>query len=441
MKEIFTKEAFGIIGRLKRRDFSGNTGLAVKNSIFQILSIIALKGGSILFTIIVARMLLPDLFGLYSLALNTIVLISAFSDLGVGTTLIRFVSRELAKKRNNAGSYVDYLLKIKMRLTMLVSFVIIVSAYFLANVYYHKPIFFALIAGGLYIIFNSLSVFYSSLFQALNKFQINVYKEIIFQIARLILVPSAILLMVGKSTEVLLFFIFLAISISYAIGLVYLYICKPNLSKSKELLTPERKEVLRLILPLSATTISALFFGYVDTVMLGGFVESKYIGYYSAAMMLVSSISSLMGFSSALFPIFSRLNKEKLKLGLKKVLAISVPLCIIAIIATIFLSNIIVLIIYGSSFSPAVFLMQILSFIILLDPLISIYTGYHIAMKNQGYVAKYLLITAILNIGLNLLFITQGLRISQYSALIGAAIAIFISRIIYLGFLMSKRSN
>ncbi len=51
-----------------------------------------------LFTIVVARMLLPELFGLYSLALVTIVLFASFSDLGISSALITYGAKALAKR-------------------------------------------------------------------------------------------------------------------------------------------------------------------------------------------------------------------------------------------------------------------------------------------------------------------------------------------------------
>ena len=79
--------------RFKKRDFKGNTGQAIKNSSFQLAITLIAKIGSLLFTIIIARMLLPELFGLYGLALSTIALFLGFSDLGIGSALITFLGK------------------------------------------------------------------------------------------------------------------------------------------------------------------------------------------------------------------------------------------------------------------------------------------------------------------------------------------------------------
>ena len=55
-------------------------------------------------TILLARILMPELFGLYNLALSTIFLFSAISNLGIGETVITFVSKELGKNKKKSAN-------------------------------------------------------------------------------------------------------------------------------------------------------------------------------------------------------------------------------------------------------------------------------------------------------------------------------------------------
>ena len=78
MEEInFLKNIFF---RFSKADFSGTGGNLMKNSSYQLAQSLVLKFGSLLFTIIIARMLLPDIMGLYNLALVTIILFFSFSQ-------------------------------------------------------------------------------------------------------------------------------------------------------------------------------------------------------------------------------------------------------------------------------------------------------------------------------------------------------------------------
>src|SRR3989344_1099556 len=132
------KDVRNIFNLLKKRDFSSYTGLAIKNSVLQTTTLIISKIGSLVFTVIIARLLLPELFGLYSLALSTIILLSTFTDLGTSQTLVRYVSLSLSKKNKGiAKGYLIYLTKIKLILTFLSIFILLALAKFIYNTYYH----------------------------------------------------------------------------------------------------------------------------------------------------------------------------------------------------------------------------------------------------------------------------------------------------------------
>ena len=103
--------------RFRKKDFSGNQGALIKNSTWNLISIFGGKVGSFIFTIVLARMLMPELFGLYSLALSTILFFTIFSELGIGTSMLTYVSKSLGKNDpKKAKSYYNYLLKYKLYL-------------------------------------------------------------------------------------------------------------------------------------------------------------------------------------------------------------------------------------------------------------------------------------------------------------------------------------
>ena len=184
-----------LFGRLKRRDFSGNTGLAIKNSTFQFFTNSISKVGTLIFTVIIARLLMPELFGLYSLALSTILLFATISDFGIGSTLIKFISKEASKKSlKKARSYLTYLWKIKVVIMSVLIILLIVSARYISDTFYKKPIFMALIAGILYIFFYGLMLLLQSTLQSFNKFKDIFFGESIFQLSRIVLVSVAVLL-------------------------------------------------------------------------------------------------------------------------------------------------------------------------------------------------------------------------------------------------------
>jgi O-antigen/teichoic acid export membrane protein len=427
-----TNEVLGIWDRIRKRDFSGNTGLAIKNSIYQTATTIASKVGSLLFTIIIARMLLPELFGLYSLALSTIVLIAGFTDLGIGTTLVRYVAKKATLAK--AGPYVFYLRKIKMVASLILSLVLVLTAKFIADNYYQKPIFYALIAGGIYIMATSFLNFITGVFQAENNFKYPLYKEIFFQVLRLIVVPLTIILTLNKSSEILVTSLILSLSFCYFISIFFLYV---NLRKydKKELPPAEKMNVIKFTLPLTFTILSGIFFGYIDVIILGRFVASEFIAYYQTALALLGSGMAVISFSGALFPIFSKLSGEKLDLGLKKSLKMSILASFVGVILTVLLAPLVIKIVYGAAYLPAANLLRLISLIILIDPLIAIYSSYYISQGRNVFVAKTVIFATVLNIILNYILITSLLGKGMIYAVMGAAIATIVSRGVYLAVL------
>ncbi len=434
------KETLGILKRIKNRDFAGDTGAAIKNSTYNLGTNIVAKAGSIIFTIIIARLLMPELFGLYSLALSTIVIFSAFSDLGISTAVIKFMAFELSKRNGKPEKYYTTLLRWKVYLVLLVCLAMLLSAGFLSTRYYDKPIFLALIAGSFYILVSSLMSFFVSVFQAYNDFKKNLLKETIFQVARLILVPLSIIYFLSKGTELFLLCIFLSLSLSYLLGLIYLLI-KNKKYVPMELSSPEKKKLFFFVLPLSATALSGMFFGYVDMIMLGRFVESAFIGYYQAAIALIGSAGAVIGFSGALFPLFSKLKGKRLRLLFFKSVKYTFLFSFLGIIATLLLANWGVLLLYGAAYFPAALLLKILAVIILIDPLIGIYSGFLISQGRTKIIALLLIISTLINIFLNYSLISYGLTFSHYAAAIGAAIATIIAKALHLGFLIFYKNK
>jgi len=435
------KEFKEITGRLRKRDFSGNEGQAIKNSSFQLATTLVAKIGSLLFTIIIARMLMPELFGLYSLALGTIVLFAGFSDFGVGTAMLTFVSKALGRgDRKKAKAYFSYLLKRKWILVGIVTLVLLGSAYFIANNYYDKPIFYALLVGGLYLPLASMTGFFEGTFRAANKFKFVLFKELIFQFVRMSLVPLAIFFFLRKGLEapVLLGGIIFVLSLCFFVAFVFSYFVyrkrvKFSKEKKSRLLLEEKASLKKFIWPITLTVLSGVFFGYIDTIMLGHFVTGEFIGYYAAAFSLVASVAAIIGFTSgALFPIFARLKGKKLESGFRKTRLITLLISLAAAIVTFVLAKYLVLIAYGGDYLLAVLILQIFSLFILLGPIIGLYDAYFTSQERTKVIAFLLIITTMINIGLNWLFITQGLKIGMYEALIGAAIATLISKGVYL---------
>jgi O-antigen/teichoic acid export membrane protein len=443
IKNVFT--------RIKKRDFSGTTGQAIKNSSYQLARNLIFKFGSLLFTIIIARILLPELFGLYSLALSTILLFAAFSDLGINSALITYGARALGKKNlSKAKAYSKKLFKWKLNLIILSSLILLASAYFISEIYYSKPIFYALLAGGLYLPIIRITGFINQLFKTTENFKTPMIQEIIFQVTRFTIVPLTIIFFLNSkfSTQFLIFAIFISISLSHLVSLLFLsYQSKKNLkflkAKKENLNKTEIKNLKKFIYPLSATAMAGMFFGFIDILMLGHFVDSEFISYYGAAFSLVGGASAIIGFMSiSLMPILAKNSGKVLEKIFKKTKSFIILISISAGIFTYLLAGLIVKLAYGIEYSPAIQILQAFSVLVILLPIIGIYVSYYTVQKKTKTLAWLIISSAILNILFNYFAISYGLEnYGQLGAVFAAVFATIASRILYLGGLVSFRRN
>jgi O-antigen/teichoic acid export membrane protein len=443
-----SKEVFSIISRIKKRDFGGDTGVAIKNSIYQFASTFVSKICSLIFTVILARFLLgPELFGLYSLALTTILFFAVFADLGINQTLVKFVSSSLSKNNEKkAKSYFIYLVRIKLILTLIAALVLLITAKFIANNYYQKPeIYLALLAGASYLILAVFLGVFNGLFESLNNFKKGFYSNIILESSRLILVPAIILLAINKvSTELLLGIIFIALAFSFVLAFLYIYIsAKKQISllrqDREELSQREKRKLNSFILTLSTIAISGVLFGYIDTLMLGRFVKAEFIGYYRAVFSLITATSPLLTFSGALFPLFSRIKGNRLEKILKKSTRLTIFITIPFFLLMFFLSPVIVKIIFGNEYLPSINILRLFSILLVVLPLISIYSSVLVSQNKHKKVAGVMLTATLLNIILNYILITSLLPYGFLAAVYGATIATIISKFVYLIMLVVKK--
>jgi len=443
-----TKDIKIIIKRFKKRDFGDDTGQAIRNSTYQLANNIVMKLGSLIFTIIIAKMLLPEKYGLYALALSTIMLFTIFSDLGLSNALLTFGSKTLGKrKESKAKGYLKKLLIWKIKLLTISSGALLFLGYFIAKYWYSKPIFYALLVGVIYIPILGVLGFLEIIFRIENKFKYPLIKEIFFQIIKLILVPLTILILLSLhiKNSLLIAIIFIMLTFCYFISLIVLiYLIKQKShfikAKSKNLTNQELRRLKRFILPLSAVIFSGFFFNFVDIFMLGRYIiDTSYIGYYSIAFTLSCAAAALLGFISAGFaPIFAKLNGAKLEKLFQKsrnfVISLSIPGGIVTYILAPFVINII-----DTSYASAVPLLRLFAILVAILPAISIYSIYYISREKTPILAKLIIGTTLLNIFLNYIFITIGLRYSMFYAVFGACVATIISRIGYLSGLVAFR--
>lgn len=433
-----------LVKKFKEVASKGYLGLAVKNSVSQILITIAIKTGGLIFTAIIARVLMPELFGLYSLVFYTIFTFASFSDMGVGTSLTRFVSKALARgDRKKAKAYSVYHFKIKIYLTVIIFLILIISAKFISRTYYQKPIFLALLAGSLFVIILSMIGFIENFFRSTNQFQGIFLKESFFQIARILISPILIISFLKYATtqEISILIIVSSVFLPYLFTLIFfVYLTKKKITfltlNGGSLTKKNKKEINKFVIPVSISLICYTLIDQIDIILLGKFVTSEFIGYYSAAFSLISPATALATLSTALFPLFSRLDGEQLDRALRKsvkaILLISLSFTLFIIV----FAPIIVKIAYGGNYLMAIGLLRIGTLVIIPSTVVGIYVNYLMSKGKTKVTAKLLIILTIIKLVIGYILVSIFIKTSLLAATIGVISSRIVTEYIYWGALI-----
>jgi len=148
---------------------------------------------------------------------------------------------------------------------------------------------------------------------------------------------------------------------------------------------------------------------------------------------LALGIAALLSFPNAiLLPIFTKINRKNTKLVLDNTCRYLSIFTIPAIFGLLVLGKYFIRLIYGYEYLPSTLPFYVLVFLIFPVVFIGLLISLFSAEERPEIFTKLVLVSSVINIILNFIFIKLFLSISELWALVGAAIATLISWTIYL---------
>lgn len=410
--------------------------LTIKGSVYNLAALLVSKFGGLIFTVIIARMLLPELFGIYSLALSIVTVILTFTDLGIDNTFLRYLSDSEGKNNKKLSrGYVRYIFRIKCSLILFaVILLLVISKYLSYSIYENPLLFYPLLFSCLLIISESLMNFFSTIFISKKDFKRPVFFAASLQILRILFSVFAILIF----TDYLrISGIFMAFFVSgfFTIALMFFVLLKRDrfilLGKTEEF---DKSKINHYWKFMVFASISLVLFGSIDTLMLGKFVSSEFIGYYRVAMSLIIAISSLFSLSWTFFPVFTQIKGKRFHRGFNKILRYILIFSIPATAGIIFIAKYIIKAMYGDSYIFAAYPIYFLSLLILTTPLIGLYSIVFQSKEKPKIVSNSILFSLFVNILLNFLVIFL-FKDKPLFIIAGVGLATSLSRVLLLGLL------
>ena len=383
-------------------------------------------GAALLFfvEVFVARRIGVYQFGIYSTVTAWIYLLSIMATMGMNQLLLRFIPEYLAKEdhaslkgiisRANLWSFVATLVILVLGIIGMYLFNVTISLF--------EPFLWALIS----LPFIVLSSLRQAVLRGIGKFTYALLPEFIIRPSLILILLAFFALIKIELGAVRVIQIVLTASIfAYFIG-AFWQSKKLSVMVDGTMAIYRDREWVRVAIPLFVVVGLGLISIRIDIVMLSMLDGTRYVGIYSAASRIADVVVfSLVSANIVIIPMIARLNTSKnkseleslVRLASKGTLLFSLPMVIFLVI---FGHDILRL--FGTGFASGYTVLVIL----ILGQLASLISGpvgpLLMMTGHQDLAAKLVAISAVLNIGLNLILI-------PVVGMVGAAISTAVSLI------------
>lgn len=390
------------------------------------LGVLALRlfsiGLALLSSVVLARALGVEQYGIYSYVLATVTLLVVPAQFGLTTLIIRETAQsEVYKNWSNMLGVWRWSTKNALSLSLLFAVIGITVIYVIDD--YRKIVF---ITGFFLIPIIALNSLRSAALQGLRKVVLSQLPENFIKPVLFIVLMLAVWLgFGGADANTAMIFQLLSTAVAFIIGAAMLNKLRPEQTKRKITPTYEKKKWRKAVLPMAFADGVSVVNTQADIIMLGMLTTSVQVGYYSiaatGAILIMVSVNVLVLIA---MPYVVRLHEQNNRKSLCAVITnvsrigfiISLPICFVYLLV----GELSISFFYGEEYLEAYLPLVILS----LAYLFKSSFGLEARVLNMLGFERDNLIGAVfvtaLNIFLNYLFI------KKYGA-VGAAVATSIS--------------
>ncbi len=364
-------------------------------------------------TLYTARYLGVEGFGVLSLALSLTGIFGVFTDLGLTTLTTREVSRD----ESLASKYIGNTAIIKIIYAFLTFGLISLIVYIIGYPQEVKTVVYIIT---LSVILTAFTGIFNSIFQAFQKMEymsLNIVINAILMITGILIVIHFGLGIIALSSVYL---------ISSAIVLVVTLITYswkffvPKIGLDLKFWIPTIKEASFF----GVSNILVVIYFYIDSLMLSIMVGYSAVGIYNASYKLIVVLLFIPGiFITSIFPLMSQhfeSSKTLLKLEYEKSVKYLFATAVFIFIVGFSFADKIILIIYGTAYTPSILALQILIFVMPIIFITNLFGNLLGAINRQRILIIITAVSALFNVALNLILI-------QKFSYIGASIATVIT--------------
>ena len=396
---------------------------------------LSLKIGGLIFSyifhILFARLYGAEVMGIFALAITVAGIFSLFGQMGTDTSLVRFIAQYSGQGNYRAVKEIyKKIIELVLPASIFFSVLFYITSPWIANYIFHNHRLIIPFKITAFVLpFGALMGVNTASLRGLKKIK----EAFIFSTA-LPPVLNTVGLMgltyfVFKSylTPIYVNLITVFIGASYSLILWKKQSSKLFISKNDSDNIPDKKEIIKVSIPMSVTSAMVFIMGWTDIFMLGIFRNTIEVGIYRIALKLALTIGFVyIAVNSITSPKFAEIYwnaksnrlKSLVKFSGKIALCLAIPLFLILVVL-----GKKILIIFGLEFEKGYLAMSILSIGQFVSAVYGVF-GYLLNMTgNEKYLMKSITFAAICNVVLNYFMI-------QAYGILGASISTTFSIIV-----------
>ena len=339
----------------KKINLSSTKGLIVQNLFWAIMGKFVNLLSGLLVGIIVARYLGPEQYGLMNYVLSYVFLFQTFAIFGLDSIEIR----EEARHQANFETIIGTAFGIKI-ITGVIFMILSIATSFVMEADSYTTILVAIYSFS--IVLNSFSVirnYFTSIVQ--NEYVVKA------EISRCLLSMAIKIVLLLLHLPLIWFIVSYMIDFAFlASGYVVAYHAKIGKLYNWKFDKKTALFLLKESFPLLLTSTAVIMYQRIDQVMIGQMADKTAVGYFSVATRFVEVLIYIpMTLAQTIAPVLVRArerSEQEYEKKCQQFMNFSLWLSLSAAFATSLLANPIVGITFGSAYTPAVLVLQIMAF-------------------------------------------------------------------------------
>ncbi len=387
-----------------------------RNIAYRTLAQIVANVSGLFATIYLARVLKPEMFGVYSLAISIAMIAISVANLGIDGSISRYVAYFYSKSDiGQLRSYFWYFLKIKLYMVIPVCAALVLLSDQISTLFGNPELKLPIIVASFFVFSTTLSRSLNAFFSGLQKFEYVFIRQVIYEASRWVFIFLLVPLLLASGAV-------LSNAIGRLVAFVTLlfFVVRSHRDYVFGSTSKVDKDARTFAGYMSVSQLGARIYSYIDILMVGAILSTTDAGYYRAAQNLIFIAAGVIAMSEIFLPLFAQLDGKDLENAFKRITRYTSVMSFPLTAAGIYFSEEIIRVIYGKDYLAASIPFSLLSIALLFMAY-----NYLITMLNAKgrpeISAKIILLSILLNILLNYVLIMK-IWIS------GAAIATVISR-------------